>query len=356
MIDHPVLEDVSIDWGGLSATHVHPSPMSDLFLSRPLIVHGKYELPGSGRVVVRGYADGRKVEIPVQVQLPAEMHGSSAIATLWARAEIGDQLAGLAFRQMSGANANEAAVKETVTGLGIAHRVVTPYTSFVAVDRSRVVGNGAPVTVNQPVEVPEDTDAERSGAVRAQLANAVMLQKMGMGSASGGLGGNLKGSIGNLMGSQVGDAQGFGGLGLRGTGAGGGGVGYGLGAATKGAEGKMGRLSATPSSAIMSSEAVVEGSLDGELIRKVIQRNLAQVKYCYQLALQANPKLAGRIVVRFTIGANGSVRKAEIVGGTLREAVFEQCLLTRVRSWLFPSPKGGAEVVVTYPFVFKLAE
>jgi hypothetical protein len=28
------------------------------------------------------------------------------------------------------------------------------------------------------------------------------------------------------------------------------------------------------------------------------------------------------------------------------------CVLARVRRWRFPEPKGGGEVVVTYPWIF----
>jgi Ca-activated chloride channel family protein len=350
LIDHPVLEDVSIDWGSLHVSQVHPSPMPDLFLSRPLIVHARYELGGSGRVVVRGYADGRKVEIPLEVKLPAEPHGSSALASLWARAEIHDLLADLAFKQMSGAEAHEAAVKETVTGLGIEHRLVTPYTSFVAVDRSRVVGNGAPATVNQPVEVPEDVDGQMAGAMEGRMGKGVVTGALGpMGTTFGsGTGGGGSASGGTLFGSAIGDAGGFGGLGVRGMG----------GGAPKavdvpGSVNPADRSSVRSSSVGISNDAaVVMGSLDKDLIRQVIRRNVGQVRYCYESQLMTNPKLAGKVVVRFVISATGEVTEAKVVETTMKDATFEACLLARVKSWRFPAAKGGGVVVVTYPFTF----
>lgn len=324
-VDHPVLEDVSVDFGALSVAHVHPSPMPDLFLSRPLVVHGQYELGGKGRVVVRGYADGKKVEIPIDVELPDQAHGSAALGSLWARAEIHDQLADLTYRKMAGLVFNEAATRETVTGLGVAHRLVTPYTSFVAVDRSRVVGNGSPMTLNQPVEVPEDVDANRAGAVRSA---------------------GLMGVLG-VMGNSVGDAAGFGGLGLSGKGSGGGGSSYGIGAAGRGA---------VMSPSVSMSAAEVMGSLDKNLIRQVIKRNLGQVRYCYEQALQKNPKLAGRVVVRFVVQEDGSVKEAKIVENGLGDASVGECIAVRFRSWKFPAVKGGGEVVVTYPFTFAPAQ
>jgi MYXO-CTERM domain-containing protein len=61
------------------------------------------------------------------------------------------------------AEGNRAAV-EQVTQLGLEHRLVTPYTSLVAVDRSRVVSSGGPTTVLVPQEQPEGVpfDAQAS--------------------------------------------------------------------------------------------------------------------------------------------------------------------------------------------------
>ena len=68
LIDHPVLTDVSVDWGGLAVSDVLPGAVPDLFASRPVIVHGRYAEPGEGLVTVRGTAAGRKIELPTVVQ------------------------------------------------------------------------------------------------------------------------------------------------------------------------------------------------------------------------------------------------------------------------------------------------
>src|SRR5262249_19505038 len=45
--------------------------------------------------------------------------------------------------------------KRAIAELGIGYHLVTRFTSFVAVDRQKTVGDGHPVHVTQPVEVPE---------------------------------------------------------------------------------------------------------------------------------------------------------------------------------------------------------
>jgi TonB family protein len=183
-----------------------------------------------------------------------------------------------------------------------------------------------------------------------------------------GLGGELKSAMGNLFGAAAGDAQGFGGLGLRGSGAGGGGVGDTIGIGgigTKGRGGGMGKYGdgvglgmggkKGVDIGITSADPVVMGSLDKELIRKVIRSNIGQIRYCYENRLTQKPNLHGKVAVRFVITATGSVAQSSVVDTTAGDAALETCVAGRVRTWQFPKPKGGGVVVVTYPFIFKKA-
>jgi hypothetical protein len=97
----------------------------------------------------------------------------------------------------------------------------------------------------------------------------------------------------------------------------------------------------------------VLGSLSPEVIRRVVMRNAAQVRRCYELSLLRNPTLAGTFSLRFVIDANGRVLNAvPAPGSTLRDAAFELCVTTAVRRWIFPVPPGGGVVTIQYPFVF----
>jgi TonB family protein len=104
---------------------------------------------------------------------------------------------------------------------------------------------------------------------------------------------------------------------------------------------------------ITSSDPVVMGSLDKELIRQVIHRNRGQIRYCYESQLTRFPKLNGKVAVKFVITAEGTVASSTVVQATTNNAELETCVAGRVRTWVFPKPKGGGVVVVTYPFIFK---
>lgn len=44
--------------------------------------------------------------------------------------------------------------------------------------------------------------------------------------------------------------------------------------------------------------------------------------------------------------------EASVTETTLGSSAAEQCMLSRIRRWKFPEPKGGGVVAVTYPWLF----
>jgi TonB family protein len=104
---------------------------------------------------------------------------------------------------------------------------------------------------------------------------------------------------------------------------------------------------------ITSSEPMVVGSLDKELIRKVIHANRGQVRFCYESQLNRFPKLEGKVAIKFIISPEGTVKQSSVAQTTVDNAELEACVAGRVRTWIFPKPRGGGMVMVTYPFIFK---
>jgi glyoxylase-like metal-dependent hydrolase (beta-lactamase superfamily II) len=97
--------------------------------------------------------------------------------------------------------------------------------------------------------------------------------------------------------------------------------------------------------------APVAGSLDKEIIRRIIRRHINEVKYCYEKQLIKKPDLFGRIMVQFTIAASGQVVASVLQSSTMGDASVENCTVQAVRRWEFPKPLGGGIVIVSYPFV-----
>ncbi len=106
----------------------------------------------------------------------------------------------------------------------------------------------------------------------------------------------------------------------------------------------------------IDEETVVEGGLDRDAIADVIKRNIGQVRYCYERQLSSRPDLYGKVLVKFNITAEGTVVEAHVDNSTLKNAMVEGCIIRRIGDWKFPLPKGGTQVRVSYPFLFKALE
>lgn len=103
----------------------------------------------------------------------------------------------------------------------------------------------------------------------------------------------------------------------------------------------------------LGAEAEVAQGLDRSAIDEVIRRNLGQVRFCYEQALQGTPSLNGRVAMGFVIGGNGLVKTAGVESSSMANKGVEDCITMRLKTWKFPLPQGGVDVKVTYPFVLR---
>ncbi|MEA2698605.1 MAG: hypothetical protein QOI66_2876 [Myxococcales bacterium] len=102
-------------------------------------------------------------------------------------------------------------------------------------------------------------------------------------------------------------------------------------------------------------QPVARGSLDKEIVRRIIRAHLNEVRFCYEQELPRHPTLSGRIVVQFAITPSGQVASSAVQDSTLHLASLEGCMTQAVRRWTFPQPKGGGLTIVSYPFVLSPA-
>lgn len=152
-IKNPYLTDVELRWHGVDVDDALPALVPDLFGGQPLCVEARYAGGGKASLEVRGKIAGRFWSQRVPLDLPRRESGNPAIGALWARARIAD----LQREDLHGTNGS---VASEITQLGLSHRLVTKYTSFVAVEDKFVVSNGRPTRVTVPVEMPEGVSYE----------------------------------------------------------------------------------------------------------------------------------------------------------------------------------------------------
>ncbi len=88
-------------------------------------------------------------------------------------------------------------------------------------------------------------------------------------------------------------------------------------------------------------------------IRGVVRAAFPGFKSCYDKLLQATPTAAGRIFLKFSIGADGSVADGSIdaARSSLHDDAFDSCVLDVTRKLHFPASHHGT-TTVDYPISF----
>jgi Ca-activated chloride channel family protein len=152
-IRNPLLTDIALDWNGMPVADVYPQRIPDLFGAKPVIVTGRYTGSGQGVIRLKGKMGGQNFTREIAVNFPETETQHNVLAPLWARRRIED----LMSRDYGGAQNGEMKpeLKEAVTNLGLDYRLMTQFTSFVAVEQMVVTDGGVPRRVDVPVEVPE---------------------------------------------------------------------------------------------------------------------------------------------------------------------------------------------------------
>jgi Ca-activated chloride channel homolog len=109
-------------------------------------------------VRLRGKLAGQEFTREIPVDLPELRPQHDVLSTLWARARIDDIMSkdfnGMQYGNMTGE------VREAITQLGLEYRLMTQFTSFVAVEEMVVTEGGQPRRIDVPVEMPEGVSYE----------------------------------------------------------------------------------------------------------------------------------------------------------------------------------------------------
>ncbi len=118
---------------------------------------------------------------------------------------------------------------------------------------------------------------------------------------------------------------------------------------SKGLSSKSGR-----DTAYIQTETVVLGSMDPELLRKILQQYLPQFRHCYQQELAYNSEdIKGIVDLNFEITGKGKVSKIKVRAKDSRFSKKGTNCMAKVLAIIdFPKPKGGGRVAVRQPLSF----
>ncbi len=127
-LNSPVLRQLSVEWpAGIQAEN-YPQRMPDLYRGEPLLLSTRLNaMPDS--VTVSGTSAGEKWQRTLSVN-GGGSEADKGIATLWARQKISSLMDEIITGRA------EQEVRAAVLPLALSHKVVSPYTSFVAVENS----------------------------------------------------------------------------------------------------------------------------------------------------------------------------------------------------------------------------
>src|SRR5262245_36597400 len=170
-VRNPLLTDVSVDWRGLPVSDIYPKQIPDLFSAKPVIISGRYS--GGGKAVIRlkGKMSGREFVREIPVEFPDQETQHNVLGTLWARRKVDD----LMGQDMNGMQTGQVKdeLKNEIINLGLNYRMMTQFTSFVAIEDQSAIDNVAPRRVDVPVEAPGSTNTVSSNGNYGGLTETV---------------------------------------------------------------------------------------------------------------------------------------------------------------------------------------
>ncbi len=119
----------------------------------------------------------------IRMTLPASEPQHDVVATLWARTHVED-LMGQDYNGIQQGNTRQE-IREAITKIGLDYRLMTQFTSFVAVEEMVITDGGQPRRIDVPVEMPEGVSYEgvfggREADYRALNAPASIAPRQGL--------------------------------------------------------------------------------------------------------------------------------------------------------------------------------
>jgi len=298
-IANPVLTDIKVSYAGFSASEVEPGALPDLFALRPLTILGKYRGSPAGAIVVKGKTAQGPYEQRLDLREAKAGPENAALRLLWARQRVMNLVDFSRFDRVQ----NQDVVQE-VTTLGLKYSLMTPYTSFVAVDQVRRA-DGQLVQVKQPLPLPEGVSDLAIGQplMPAMMPSAGLRQKGGMSEVAL----DRSGKAGSRSGKEVPQETGV---------------------------------------SLTVKDLQVKGGLTPAAVRKALEDELAKLTQCCQDAVHTGLKVPVELTVSFTIGLNGRIAGTPKVTLAAAPTSLENCLAAALKGIQFPQPQP-ASVLVT---------
>jgi Ca-activated chloride channel family protein len=174
-LEIPVLTDVKLSFEGVEVADLYPERPPDLFLRQPLLIFGRISQGHKGtlRITARSGSDPYETTIAFDT-LKASFH--PGITTLWARQRVEEFMD---HWRRSDENAR-AEVRGTLVAHAIRYRLVTRFTSLVAVEEIVANPTGQSSTVPVPTQLPAGWQLDKVFGAPATGTADAFLEALGV--------------------------------------------------------------------------------------------------------------------------------------------------------------------------------
>lgn len=112
---------------------------------------------------------------------------------------------------------------------------------------------------------------------------------------------------------------------------------------------------ATNSASQMLPAAAYGPSRGSPAFGNYVRAREPQLQFCYQETRAQNPSLVGSATVAVAVAPDGSVMNANIIRSSWSERgseSIEQCVLSRVRGWKFPTSDPAEQHLHSFAVIF----
>jgi Ca-activated chloride channel family protein len=173
-IESPVLTDVKLSFEGVEVTDLYPERPPDLFQQQPLLIFGRILKGRVGQLHLTARAGNDPYETTIAFDTSkAAFH--PGITTLWARQRVEEWMD---HWRESGEN-EQAEIRASVIAHAIRYRLVTRFTSLVAVEEVVVNAGGQSTTAPVPTELPAGWQMEKVFGAPATGTADAFLESLG---------------------------------------------------------------------------------------------------------------------------------------------------------------------------------
>lgn len=147
-IEAPLLSNIAVNGENVELYDLEPQHIPLMLAERPIVVFGKYRAAGTQAAIkVQGQSAGGAYQATLPLAETGAEQRADLLPVLWARKRL-QRIADMAGNDM-------ASNRAEIVRLGLEYSLLTPYTSFIAVDE--VVANAAKQAKNvqQPLPLPQ---------------------------------------------------------------------------------------------------------------------------------------------------------------------------------------------------------